>query len=284
MTIIGRGRHRFGRLLVAAILLAVAAAGCGGASPNVGRLSPNNRLGLPTGAYAGKPPIGWVLVVHGGAWEIIGSITVAETEPNADFFRAHGWATYNIDYRRGAQSLPDVLSAYDHLRATIPAGAPVCAWGASAGGNLVMLLAADRPELQCVISQAGPTDLTTIATQPAGPPGKESSVTPTELYRDYAVPLFGADHLSAWSPVKLASHIHAQLLLGASSIDPTVPIEQMREMQAALPGRTTAIVLAGARTTPLNFTHASVTAAALAAWQRAELRLLASTAARGSRS
>jgi dipeptidyl aminopeptidase/acylaminoacyl peptidase len=245
-----------------------------------GRVSPNNRWGLTTGQWAGQRPIGWMLVVHGGAWVIVGPLAVAETDSEAAFFRANGWAAYQVDYRAGRRSLADVIAAYDRMRARIPRAAPVCAWGASAGGNLVLLLAARRPSLRCVIAEAGPTDLVTLGREKAwAAPGANPYTRPRVLQTRYAVPLFGAAHLAAFSPVDLASRIRARLLLGASALDPLVPLAQMHEMQRALPRRTRVMILAGMAGTPVNFTHASVTAAALGAWQRAQLRLMAETAA-----
>jgi hypothetical protein len=64
------------------------------------------------------------------------------------------------------------------------------------------------------------------------------------------------------------------MLLGASSVDPAVPVAQMQEMRAARPRLTRTMLLQGAFSKPVNFTHASVTPASLRSWHEAELTLL----------
>jgi acetyl esterase/lipase len=246
-------------------------------------LSPNNEYHTPSGAYAAQRPVGWVLLIHGGGWQVTGKAPVAATRPEADFFRSHGWGTYNIDYRPGTRSLTDVLSAYDALRRRVGPAAPVCAWGGSAGGHLALLLAGYRSTVACVISEAGPTDLVNYASQPAwAPPGVPPDTGPAWITRTFIVPSFGASvgALWHWSPVRLGARIRAHLLLGESTYDDLVPQVQMLEMQAADPVRTRTLLLPGSTVLPLNFTHASITPAALSAWQRAELELLKRAAAR----
>lgn len=237
------------------------------------RLSLNNELRKPN-----RAPIGWVLVVHGGGWQTVGKDVVVQTRGAADFFRAQGWGTYNIDYRKGTLALTDVLSAYDTLRKTVGPSAPICAWGDSAGGQLVLMLAGERPDLACAISEGGPTDLSRFTSEPACAcaAGVSPELGPDWIAKTFITPSFGtsAADLWRWSPVRLAGHIRAKLLLGASSYDVLVPQAQLSDMKRADPAAKT-MLLPGAATKPANFTHASVTPVALANWRAAEIAALA---------
>ena len=242
-------------------------------------LSPNNEWGRPA-TSVDKAPVGWVMIIHGGGWQIVGKQQVIASRPQADFFSEHGWGTYNIDYRAGSKSLADVLSAYDRLRKRAGSSAPVCAWGGSAGGHLAMMLAAFRSTLDCVISEAGPTDLITFPHETAWAPlGVPPTTGPDWTFDTFAIPSFSdvPRQLWWWSPVRWAPRIKAHMLLGSSTFDALVPQEQMYDMQKVTPGLTKVMLLAGTRAkNPTNFTHASVTPTAQVSWVRAELAMLRS--------
>jgi acetyl esterase/lipase len=247
-------------------------------------LSPSNEYRSPSGAHSRHPPLGAVIVIHGGGWQIVGHAAVVAARPQASFFRAQGWATYNVDYRAGRLSLTDILAAYDALRHQLGPKAAVCAWGGSSGGHLALLLAAYRPAVKCVMAAAAPTDLVSYDREPAyAPLGVPRSTGPTWLYTNYILPTFGLANLWQWSPVRVASRILAQVLLGESSYDELVPQEQMWDMQRLRPDTTRAMLLPGSWLSPENFVHASVTRSALASWQRAELQLLATVGSHGVR-
>jgi acetyl esterase/lipase len=243
-------------------------------------LSPNNEWGMPA-ARVHKAPVGWVMIIHGGGWQVVGKEQVIASRPQAAFFSEHGWGTYNIDYRAGSKSLSDVLSAYDHLRKRAGRHAPVCAWGGSAGGHLAMMLAAFRPTVDCVISEAGPTDLLTFPHESAwAPPGVPPTTGPDWIFDTFVIPSFSdvQRQLWWWSPVRWASRIEAHMLLGASTYDDLVPQEQMYDMEKVAHALTTVMLLPGTPAkNPTNFTHASVTAAAKVSWIKAELAILHST-------
>jgi acetyl esterase/lipase len=244
-----------------------------------GVVSVNNERGKPQPPYS--RPIGYVLVIHGGGWQAVGKATVVEARPEATFFQKRGWATYNVDYRRGEDSLADVTATYHELIRRVGRNEPVCVFGGSAGGNLAMLLAATVPSVNCVISEGGPTDLTDYDLQDAfAPPGVPGVTGPTWIFDNFVVRSFGTgQNLAYWSPAKLRSNAHARMLLGGSSYDDLVPeVGQMREMKAADPRRVETMLLPGALTPvggTANFVHASVTLAALADFTAAEVRLLA---------
>jgi dienelactone hydrolase len=237
--------------------------------PAPGNVSPNNEY------TSVVKPHGWMIVIHGGGWQTQGKASVDAENYAAKFFQTHGWSTYNIDYRPGPQSLPDVLSAYDWLRRRV-GNRTICAWGSSAGGNLALLLAAWRPAMACVISEAGPTDLISWPHQTAwAPPGVSPHTGPVYAYEHFMLPTLGVRNLRTFSPVYRARRIRARLLLGCSTWDYWCPPQQPREMARARPQATAVMFLAGSpRTASLNFTHANVTSSALVAWQHAEVELL----------
>lgn len=112
---------------------------------------PNNVLDLRT--PTGDGPHGVVVVVHGGYWRDI------YTREIMDFasmdLTDRGWATANIEYRRGAGSFPassddlDAAIEWVHSNAAIHNLDPtrIVALGHSAGGYLVTRVAHNRGDL-----------------------------------------------------------------------------------------------------------------------------------------
>jgi acetyl esterase/lipase len=251
-----------------------------------GVVSKHNVASLPRGPRKGQSPIGWVVVIHGGGWQLVGPAVMASENSTVKFLTGLGWATDNIDYREGEHSLPDVLAAYNALRKRVGTTIPICLLGHSAGGNLALLAAEQRPSVDCVISGAGPTDLVHLASQHAyDPKGLLSAIiSPLWTFLNYIVPSFGTNTavLKQWSPVTDAGAIRVPVLLGSSTHDPLVPQHQMAELRVAMNldhalGTITTVLLSGTSTpkgqSP-NFPHASITKKALASWERDERRLL----------
>jgi hypothetical protein len=242
------------------------APGLFGSHPPAGEVAPDNTLTLPQGT-----PKGFVLVIHGGGWVFTGPAALQQESATVSWLVGLGWGVYNVDYRSGWLSVVDVVAAYDHLRHRYPR-APMCALGQSAGGQLAMLLAASRPSLRCVISEAGPTDLKII-------PASE----PLHVLMEHVF------HRQLWefSPVRLASDIHGTLLCAGSSFDRVVPeTGQLAAIRRARPSTIT-MLLAGEPTPggpsfahPPNFVHASITPAARRRFNRA-VRQVLTTAAGG---
>jgi acetyl esterase/lipase len=233
-----------------------------GAHPPRGRVARDNILTVPAHAR------GIVMLIHGGAWVFVGPKTLERGQEG--WFQAHGWGTYDVDYRGGWPSLADVLAAYRHLRRVEGPDMPICLQGQSAGATMAMLVAAARPSVACVISEAGITDLTTL-------PKRER-----HLLNKYVFP----HHLWAFSPVRVASAIHAPLLMAGASTDQVVPERpQMAEMRRARPGTVT-MLLRGAHSQAwkTNFPHSSVTRRALRRFRHAVVGLLnrAATKPRGA--
>jgi acetyl esterase/lipase len=123
-------------------------------------------LTLPSGT-----PQGVVVVVHGGFWKAAYDLSLGR--PLAADLARHGWAAWNIEYRRVGNgggdpaTFDDVAAAIDALRDQDLPLDRVLAVGHSAGGHLATWAASrgrfprwpTRVELTGVVSQAGVLDL-----------------------------------------------------------------------------------------------------------------------------
>jgi dienelactone hydrolase len=207
-----------------------------------------------------------VILIHGGGWNQTGRNLLPPMTVIARHFNTSGWETFNADYRPEAASLPDIEVVYDYVRRKLGPGKPICALGSSAGGNLALLLAARRPRLACVMSYAGPTDL--IALDKPG-------VVVYPLVQALSNSIGG--DLAAWSPLKLASRIHAKALLAYATNDPWVPVAQGTQMAARLPGSRLILLSPGTQT----FIHSYVSGSDLSKTYAIQDALLAQVAAKG---
>jgi acetyl esterase/lipase len=191
------------------------------------------------------------MVIHGGAWIWTGPQQVQLMAPRALRFSDAGYLTDNIDYRPGYHSLPDSLVEYDRLRRRLGRHAPICLWGGSSGGHLALMIATRRPDVACVMSEAGPTDLAT-----------DTNLLPGSHF------LFDRHGgLARWSPVTYADQIRAPLLLVGATNDDVVPLSQARELARVHPQHTRVFVL-HAGTSP--WVHGSVDTGDLALLYRTE--------------
>lgn len=211
---------------------------------------------------------GVVITVHGGAWSAVGPAAAATERFEAAAWAARGWTAVNVSYRPGARSLDDVLWFYDRVRAHVGSRTPVCLSGASAGGQLALMVAVRRADVACVIARGAPTDLTTIGRQrafgPDGPQGEGPRAT-----REWAVRAFGEGRLAAMSPALHAERIHAWVLLALADRDPFVPWDQALELKAAMPRAFVVRLSWGGR----RWVHTTVSARAARRFRRAERTL-----------
>jgi acetyl esterase/lipase len=185
-------------------------------------------LSLPEGT-----PRGVVVVVHGGFWRARYDLDLGR--PLARSLVEHGWAAWNVEYRRvgngggNPETLDDVAAALDALVDQELDLANVLAVGHSAGGHLVTWAASrgrherwrSTVELTGVVAQAGVLDLRSAYDAGLGsgaveaflghPPGPDDAA----LDPIRQVPLDVPVHC-----------VHA-------SDDDTVPIEQSRAYVAA---------------------------------------------------
>jgi acetyl esterase/lipase len=123
-------------------------------------------ISLPDGT-----PKGVAVVIHGGFWRA--RYDLALGRPLAASLVEHGWAAWNIEYRRvgngggSPETLDDVAAAVDALADHDLDVSRVIAIGHSAGGHLATWAASrgrharwrTRVELTGVVSQAGVLDL-----------------------------------------------------------------------------------------------------------------------------
>jgi acetyl esterase/lipase len=238
-------------------------------------------VGLPTGAHEGEAPRGVMLVIHGGSWSATGSGAVQTMRPDADRWRARGWETVNLTYRPCGQSLGDVLWFYDAARAWFGPDAVVGAIGTSAGATLALLLAASRTGVYGVVSQAGPTDLTTIQAEVAYDPatGLYDQTNGGRFVHNLGAAAFGAENLSVYSPAAQAtSGLNGTRVLQAFSADDRlVPYEQAADLAGAMLVANPAAYVDDLQLPvgTIPFGHGKVTQAALDDFHAREARLVA---------
>jgi dipeptidyl aminopeptidase/acylaminoacyl peptidase len=205
----------------------------------------------PAGVASSRPQ---VLIVHGGGWTRTGSHAVARMAADERRLERLGYGTENIDYRPGTFAFLDVLDAYDRMRERVGERTPICILGASAGGQMALMVALQRPGVACVIAHAPPTVLESL------PPGL------VQRARSAFDWLGGLD---VFSPARYA--LATPLLLVQATEDPVVPVSNSRAMDAvAQDSRLIELPPGRAR-----FTHTDVDAGALAAAHGAERRFLA---------
>jgi acetyl esterase/lipase len=229
-------------------------------------------LGEPTGPAAHAP---LMFIVHGGSWVGDGPGQVQSMRKEADLWRHRGWRTLNLDYHACARSFADVLAFYDHFH-RLAAGRSICVEGFSAGGHLALMLAAERPEIRCVMGFAAPTDLPAFANERTSVAstritGVARTAGPRYAY-NLAVAAFGRDRLEALSPALHARQITARVLLATAENDIYIPWAQAREFAARHPGSTQTLLLPVGR---LGFVHGTTTARGMAQVAQAERRLIA---------
>jgi acetyl esterase/lipase len=232
---------------VALAALAVLLAGCGGSSITI-RTTPSHGGGGPRAIWGApldhRPPRALVFLIHGGGWTGINAPALQSEVELAQLFRRLGFETVAVEYRRGAPGIDDVERFYLQARKRVGPKLPICAVGPSAGGHIALMLAVLNPDLKCVISQAGPTDLPALETNKGG----------ANAYK-LATQAFGTGSLLAKeSPALHASSIKARLMLVYAQNDPVVPAAQGYEMKRADPAAKLIVLPPG----PAPFVHTGV--------------------------
>lgn len=119
---------------------------------------------------------GVVVVIHGGFWKSLYDLSLGR--PLAASLATHGWAAYNIEYRRVGNgggwpnTFDDVSAAVDALAGVDGLDtSTVVTLGHSAGGHLALLAAgrmAPTIPVTAAISQAGVLDLTAASEENLG--------------------------------------------------------------------------------------------------------------------
>ena len=126
-----------------------------------------------------------------------------------------------------------------------------------------MLLGIERPTLDFVVSEAGPTHI----------PAIRGNAFADEV-REAGMRAFGPDAHTLRSPLARAQRLTMPLLMGNAVNDPFVPIDQMQRMDAARPRTTTVTFTAGS----IPWVHSGVSSASMDQFTRAEDRIAASVA------
>jgi acetyl esterase/lipase len=238
-------------------------------------------VGLPTGRYVDQAPRGVMLVIHGGGWSVTGAGAAQRMRPDADRWRARGWETVNLTYRACGQSAGDVLWFFDRARAWFGPGAKICTIGTSAGGHLALLIGANRPDLYCAVSQAGPTDLTRIQDEGAYNPasGLYDSTLGGRWVHNLGAAAYGEENLATYSPAAQAAATlkGTRVLQGFSADDPLVPFRQAADLAAAMIAANPAAYVDNLQLAigTIPFAHGLVTQPALDDFHARERRLVA---------
>lgn len=254
----GNGTRNFVEITWSSTRSAAAALDHAVAASFAGRAAPAYELLIPPGRAAD----GVAMLVHGGGWMWVGPDTLRGCDLHIGRWLDRGWATVNVDYRAGGDSLTDVLAFHDAIRGWAGTSTPMGIVGVSAGGHLGLMTAAKRPGIDWIVGVGAPTDLATLG----GTPDAAN-------VRAFAEQSFGTSTaaLRAMSPVTHAHAIDAEVVLGSSAADSVVPVQQLHAFTTARPERTHGMVLdAGQR----EFIHAGVTDAAFARFVRAEDSML----------
>src|SRR4051812_3756952 len=192
---------------VAAALAACALATCW--QTGVAAAMPYSQTSRPKGK-----PAGWVIVIHASGWKLVGRGMTGLELPEVERLNRWGFATLNVDPRRGAAGLTDILRFERRLRRKVGRHVPICLDGASSGAHLALMAAARRKDVACVVSRAAPTLLDKL---------RGSLLHDAHRFFDHHG---GFAH---WSPAR--HPFKTPLLLAHGTRDPYVPYAQSRAMK-----------------------------------------------------
>jgi hypothetical protein len=230
-----------------------------------------------------------IILVHGGAWaggvsapfpvgqlpQHFGGDATQSGDGIDDMARrdaAAGWTVYTVDYHSGATRALRELRAFSAALTRSAPHAAVCTAGASAGGQLALMLAALDPHIRCVMALAAPTDMRTIA---------RSGVYGSMMVNSGVGPDRG-DLWRASSPVAWFGRSRAATLLVTAADDTLIPWSQATELEAVRRGPGVPAVQAlELPPGPLQFVHGTTSAAGAAAYLAAERCLLLRVASPG---
>ena len=223
-------------------------------------------LGPPTGTAPATRPRAVVLLLHGGGWAATTDETLDAANQGTEGYRSGGFATYAVRMRAGRGAIDSAVAAYDAMRRRYGARVPICAIGASTGGHVGLMLAIARPNLACVVSNAGPTDLPRWAREVPAAEGQIDGYFGNEQRR--------------FSPAARPRDVRARVLLQYASNDRDVPLAQGRAFRDARPRGTQLVVL---RPGGEFFAHSEVDGGQLAQVYPRQERLLRSVATAAGR-
>lgn len=218
-------------------------------------------------SYPEGRPRATMILIHGYGWTSHSLPTFARSLTLVRQLTENGFRVVAISTdespaldREGAQPkggavLDDVLAFYDQVRDAFP-DEPVCAHGSSGGGHLALMLAVERPSIDCVSAAAPPTDLVSLVADADLGPDPEGTCrgNPRRVVGGVA---FGAClAVRTWGPSEDALRRASPALrlseadeappvwAGFSDTDPIIPDDQ-REALADSPADATIEVLSG---------------------------------------
>jgi acetyl esterase/lipase len=174
-----------------------------------------------------------------------------------------------------------VLWFYDKARAWFGPNAAIGAFGISAGAHLSLLLAANRAGVYSVVSEAGPTDLTTIQGQGAYNPatGLYDFTLGSRWVHNLGAAAFGEENLGGYSPARQARSTlnRTRVLQAFAADDSIVPYQQATDLAGALRRANLAAYVDNVRLPKgtIPFGHGRVTQAAFDDFRARERRLVA---------
>jgi dipeptidyl aminopeptidase/acylaminoacyl peptidase len=198
-------------------------------------------LTMPTQAGNGPPPL--VVLPHGGPFGISDAWGYDE---EVQILATHGYAVLRVNFRGsggfgrkfveagyrqwGKKMQDDVTDATRWLVGQGKVDASrICIWGSSYGGYAAMMGAIEAPDLyKCVIATAAVSDLNLM--------WKWGDIHRSRSGRSYLRQAVGEDRaeLLAYSPVRRAGEIKADLMLAHGVRDQRVSYEHAKAMQEAL--------------------------------------------------
>jgi acetyl esterase/lipase len=198
-----------------------------------------------------------IVMVHGGGFA---GGSPDDLSRQARLAAEQGWVTFNIDYRTTSvvgtsgeawpAELDDVKTALAWIRThAADYGADpqrVSLLGASAGGTLAALATADPSfRVKALALWSGPTDLATLVPDASGvPPACEGNAQCLEFWRNpWVTNMMGCTPdvcpLRYEQASVLAHTTHLPPTFIANGTDEVVPLDQARQLEAALLGQST---------------------------------------------
>jgi len=187
----------------------------------------------PVSADPVGPPVGTMLIVHGGGWTgHDGDVQRHLLTARGDLFLARGWRVVSLDYDEGPQGIQDVMDAAGAELARGTGNGPLCIYGESSGGHIALMAAARLRSIDCVIAVGTPTDLKLYTDEEAGNPDPRVGLVTSQIGR-----LFGTtdEALAPFNLVTLAPQIRADVLLVREADDALVNADQAQRFIDARP-------------------------------------------------
>lgn len=234
------------RRVLAFVLLAPLAAGCGGAGHGRGKTS---------GTSARRHAAGLVLLVAGSGFQGVPARAAAALRLPPALWQSWGLRPRPVPYRAGAPGLHDVQAALAAAHRSAP-GAPVCLYGESSGGTWALVAAARDRSVRCVIVAASPTDQETWARARTS----AARVLARRKWPGYFGPHPDLDNAFEPYDVWGAVRPHVPVLGLYADGDPAVPAQQGEIFRRADPSAVIRVLPRGRRL----FVHSKVSAPAAA--------------------